>query len=115
MGSTSVFWFSKLKPGAEAAAYEQWVRNTDYRLAQGIDCIEHYRVHKLTGLVEGEGKPPFDYIEVLKVRDLEAYRKALREDPAIRQIIDEIGQFVDGAGGAWGTTIEPLGKEQGMA
>lgn len=108
---TSVFWFSKLKPGANPEAYERWVRETDYRLAEGIACVEHYRVHRLVGPMEGEGSPPYDYIEVLAVRDLDDYRKALAQDPAIQQILAEIGQFIVGVGGAWGEILAPLGKE----
>jgi len=109
---TSVFWFSRLKPGAEPAAYERWVQQTDYRLAEGIGCVLHYRVHKLAGPVEAEGRPPYDYIEVLQVSDLEEYREALKHHPALQQIVAEIGQFIDGVGSAWGTTITPLGKEE---
>lgn len=77
----SVFWFSKLKAGAQAAAYERWVQETDYRLAQDIECVLHYRVHRLAGPVEGEGEAPYDYIEVLEVADIDAYRSALRTIP----------------------------------
>jgi REDY-like protein HapK len=108
----SVFWFSNLRAGADAAAYERWVQQTDYRLAQGIRCVRHYRVHRIAGPVEAGGKSLFDYIEVLEVTDIEAYRAALKDSPAIRQIIAEIGQFVDGVGSAWGTPIAPLGKER---
>lgn len=108
----SVFWLSNLKAGVEAAAYERWVRQTDYRLAESVGCIEHYRVVRVSGPVEGEGKAPFDYIEVLEVTDIEAYRAALKDDPAIQNIIAEIDQYVYGIGSAWGTPIAPLGKER---
>jgi hypothetical protein len=108
----SVFWFSKLKPGAQAAAYERWVQETDYRLAQGIHCILHYRVHRIAGPVEGEGKSPYDYIEVLDVTDIDEYRSAMKHSPALAQIVTEIGQFIEGAGSAWGDPIAPLGKER---
>jgi hypothetical protein len=108
----SVFWFSKLKEGAQAAAYERWVQETDYRLARDVRCVAHYRVHRLAGPVEGEGAAPYDYIEVLDVTDIDEYRAALKNHPAIQQIIAEIGQYVDGAGSAWGSPIAPLGKEQ---
>jgi len=108
----SVFWFSNLKAGVDAAAYERWVQQTDYRLAEDIRCVEHYRVHRLAGPVEGEGKAAFDYIEVLAVTDIDEYRAALKHSPAILRIIAEIGEFVDGVGSAWGMPIAPLGKEQ---
>jgi hypothetical protein len=110
----SVFWFSKLKAGAQAAAYERWVQETDYRLAQDIECVLHYRVHRVAGPVEGEGEAPYDYIEVLEVADIDAYRSALRDHPAIRKIIAEIGLFIEGAGSAWGDPIAPLGKDGRM-
>jgi hypothetical protein len=108
----SVFWFSNLKAGADAAAYELWVQHTDYRLAEEVGCVGHYRVHRLAGPVEGEGNSPFDYIEVLEVTDIDEYRSALKRSPAIQRIIAEIGQFVDGVGSAWGSPIAPLGKER---
>jgi hypothetical protein len=109
---TSVFWFSKLKAGVDPAVYELWVQETDYRLAQEVAAIEHYRVHRVVGPVEGEGPAAYDYIEVLQVVDIDAYRAAMKQDPAIQRIIAEIGPFVDGVGSAWGTMIAPLGKEQ---
>ena len=111
----SVFWFSKLKPGAQAEAYERWVQETDYRLAKGIGCILRYRVHRIVGPVEGDGKPPYDYIEVLDVTDIGEYRSAMKGNAAMEQIVAEIGQFIEGAGSAWGDPIAPPGKEQGMA
>lgn len=107
----SVFWFSKLKPGVDRAAYEAWVQQTDYRLAQGVAVIEHYRVHRVVGPMEGDDPLPYDYIEVLQVRDLDDYRAAMTREPAFRQIIAEIGAYVDSVGSAWGSMIAPLGKE----
>ena len=107
----SVFWFSKLKPGVDPTVYERWVQQTDYRLAQGLAVIEHYRVHRVVGPMEGAGRLPYDYIEVLQVRDLDDYRTAMTQDPAFQRIIAEIGAFVDSVGSAWGTMIAPLGKE----
>ena len=107
----SVFWFSKLKPGVDPAAYEAWVRETDYRLAQGVPAIEHYRVHRVVASMEGDGRLPYDYIEVLLVRDLDAYRTAMTKDPGFQRIISEIGAFVESVGSATGTMIAPLGKE----
>ena len=69
-------------------------------------------IHRVVGPMEGGGQLPYDYIEVLQVSDLEDYRTAMAQDPAIVRIIAEIGQFVESVGSAWGTMIAPLGKEQ---
>jgi hypothetical protein len=108
----SVFWFSRLKDDVDAATYEDWVQRTDYRLALEIPCIKHYRVHRVEGSVDGEGVSLFDYIEVLEITDMKAYRAAMKDHPALQQIVAEIGSFMEAAGSAWGAPIEPLGKEQ---
>ena len=108
----SVFWFSKLKSGARAADYERWVQERDYHLAQELDCIVHYRVHRMAGPVEGEGPALYDYVEVLEVTDMDDYRAAMQDHPALKQIIAEIGRYIEGVGGAWGEPIVPLGKEK---
>jgi len=112
---TSVFWFSRLKAGADAAAYERWVQHTDYRLAQQIPSIVHYRVHRIAGPVDGNAPPPYDYIEVLEVTAIDEYRSDLTHHPAIQPILAEIGQFIEGAGSAWGEPIPHPGKEPHMA
>jgi hypothetical protein len=97
-----------------AEAYERWVQQTDYRLADQLECLIHYRVHRIAGAIEAGGATPYDYIEVLEVTDIDAYREALKAHPAIQQIIAEIGQYIEGAGSAWGEPLAPMGKEDRM-
>jgi hypothetical protein len=48
--------------------------------------------------MEGDSRLPYDYIEVLQVRDLNDYRTAMMKDPGFPRIISEIGAFVDSVG-----------------
>ncbi len=59
----------KLKPGADRAQYEAWVRDTDIPGVRRLPSVSGYTVHKASGLL-GSGEPaPYDYVEILDVAD----------------------------------------------
>lgn len=101
----TVFWFSKLQPGMSAATYEAWVREVDYVQARQIPSILSYRVHRINGAYAG-GTVAYDYLEVVEVTDVEAYRQDIAQHPAAQKIVAEIGQYVQSVGSAWGNEIE---------
>lgn len=93
-----VMWFSKLKSGVDPEAYEEWVRRTDYALAQEIDCILSYKVYRVEGPFQHKVPGDYDYIEIVKITDLDAYREALQNHPSMDVIISQINTFVVGTG-----------------
>jgi hypothetical protein len=99
-----VFWFSRLRSGVNAAEYEQWVREVDYRAARNIPSITNYRVYHINGPCLGDAAP-YDYVEVVEITDIDAYRQDIEQHPAARVIAEEIGQFVESAGNAWGIPL----------
>jgi hypothetical protein len=99
-----VFWFSRLCPGMDAAEYEQWVRDVDYRLAREIPSICSYRVHRVEGPCLGDSAP-YDYVEVAEITDIDAYRRDIAQHPAAQRIVAEIGRYVDSVGNAWGVPL----------
>ena len=88
-----VFWFSRLRPGVDAAEYEQWVRDVDYRLAREIPSIRSYRVHRVEGPCLGDSVP-YDYVEVAEITAIDAYRRDIAQHPAAQRIVAEIGRYV---------------------
>jgi hypothetical protein len=99
-----VFWFSRLRPGVEAADYECWVREVDYRAAKDIPSIVSYRVHHINGPCLGE-TTPYDYVEVVEITDIDAYRRDIQHHPAAQIIAAEIDHYVESAGNAWGIPL----------
>lgn len=91
----TVFWMSRLKPGVAAADYESWVQNFDYIKARELSSIRSYRAYRIHDLFLEAGSPPFDYLEVIEVADLEMYRQELDEHPAARAIAQEWGDYVE--------------------
>jgi hypothetical protein len=59
----------KLKPGADRAQYEAWVRETDIPGVRRLESVGGYTVHKATGLLGSSEPAPYDYVEILDVAD----------------------------------------------
>jgi hypothetical protein len=59
-----------LRPGVTPEAYEAWAVANDLPTVRGLGSVAGFRVHALTGLLFGEGKPPYQYIEVIDVADM---------------------------------------------
>lgn len=61
-----------LKPGVEAAAYEAWAQTRDMPTVRGLASIAGFEVFAATGVL-GEGRAPYDYIEIIDVADMAAF------------------------------------------
>ena len=72
-----------LKPGVDVAQYEAWARDSDLPVVNGLPSVEKFEVLKASGLLIGEGKPPYDYIEIMRIPDMAAFGKDLG-DPAVQ-------------------------------
>lgn len=62
-----------LRPGTDAAAYEDWARSRDIPTVRALPSISGFEVSACTGLLTGEGTPPFQYVEVIDVADMDAF------------------------------------------
>ncbi len=100
-----VFFLNRLREDVDPAEYERWVREVDYPLARGLPTIRGYVVTRLEGHLAAEGDLPFDYLEVIEITDLEAYR-ALGERPEFQQLLEEWSQYVAEAVMIHGEVVE---------
>lgn len=91
----AVFWMSRLKSGVAATDYETWVRDFDYDKARELPSIRSYGVYRMQDSFLDQESLPFDYLEVIEVTDLEAYRRELSEHAAAQAIAQEWGNFVE--------------------
>jgi hypothetical protein len=103
--TTRVFFFNRLAEGVDPAAYERWVREVDYPKARSIPSILSYDVVRIDGPLRDAGVP-YDYVEVVEVSDLEAYRSDLASLSDREQFVAELRAFVPSADAVFGTLIE---------
>ena len=99
-----VFFLNRLREGVDPAAYEQWVRQTDYPIARSQPSIERYEVTRLDATLDG-GPPGYHYLEVLEITDIDQYRQAFTT-PEFRRLLSEWSQFVESSESMHGAVIE---------
>jgi hypothetical protein len=88
-----VFFLNRLREGADPAEYEAWIRRVDYPVARAQGAITSYTVTRIEGMLAGEGQSPYDYLEVIEITDLDAYR-ALGALPEFERLLEEWSEYV---------------------
>lgn len=83
-----------LRPGVDPAAYEAWAASTDAPTVRGLPSIAGFRVHALTGLLFGEGTPPFQYVEVIDIADMDRFGPDV-STPEMQAIAAQFQAFAD--------------------
>lgn len=83
-----------LKPGASAADFEQWAREHDVPTVSALASMQSFEVLRSKGLLIGEGKPPYEYIEIMRVPDMDAFAADLAS-PAVQAGAAQFQQFAD--------------------
>ena len=62
-----------LKKGARKRDYEKWAKTTDLPTVKKLDSIDDFRLYKCKSLLMGDGKPPYQYCEIIEVNDMEKF------------------------------------------
>lgn len=83
-----------LRPGVDPATYEAWAASFDAPTVRGLASVAGFRVHALTGLLMGEGKVPFQYVEVLDVADMDQLGRDI-STPNMQAISARFQEFAD--------------------
>lgn len=83
-----------LKPGVDAAAYEKWARATDIPGVRALRSVSDFQVYRTTGLLGTDARPPYAYIEVIDVADMQRFGVDVSSD-AVQKVAAEFQQFAD--------------------
>ncbi|WP_298199422.1 REDY-like protein HapK [Novosphingobium sp.] len=83
-----------LKPGVTAEAYESWARAVDMPTVRALPSITGFRVFRCTGLFGSEGSPPFGYVELIEVADMDRFLADIAQ-PAMQEIAAAFGGMVE--------------------
>lgn len=62
-----------LKEGVEPGEYEAWARTRDLPAVRGLESVSDFSVHAATGLLGSDETPPYAYVEVIDVDDMECF------------------------------------------
>lgn len=62
-----------LKPGIDRVAYEAWARETDLPTVNALPSIDRFEVFRTTGVLGSDAAPPYAYVEILDVADMDRF------------------------------------------
>jgi hypothetical protein len=89
----TVFFFSRLKPGADAKAYEKWVKEYDYPTgAAKAKSLKFYRAYRIKE--ESKSTLPYDYVEHIDVSSREDYENDMTQ-PWFKELMAQWSNFMD--------------------
>ena len=83
-----------LKPGTTAADYETWAKTRDLPGVRSLASIDNFQVYRATGLLGSTAAPPYAYVEVIDVADMDGFGTDVASD-AMQAIAAEFGEFAD--------------------
>lgn len=89
-----IFAVFNLKPGVTREAYESWAKTVDLPTAGALPSLNSFRVFRATGLFGSDASPPFGYIEVLDVNDMDQFLADVAT-PAMGEVAAAFGGMVD--------------------
>lgn len=100
-----VFFLNKLREDANAADYEQWIREVDYPTARALPPIESYVVARIGATLDGQPSP-YHYIERVEITDLAEYQQALANTEGMEAFAEQWNSFVGESIAVHGEEIE---------
>lgn len=92
---TRIVVLFNLKDDAAVEEYEAWARATDLPTVNGLTSVDAFTVHRSVGLLGSDGKPPYEYIEIIDVNDMATFGAEVGEEN-MRKVAGEFQAFADG-------------------
>ncbi len=83
-----------LKPGVSIADYEAWAREVDLPTVNGLGSVSKFEVLRTTGLLVGEGEPPYQYVETIDVSDPDGFGADVSSE-TMQKVAGQFAEMVD--------------------
>jgi hypothetical protein len=83
-----------LKPGVEVSTYEAWAREVDLPAVNGLPSIIRFDVFKTKLILGSDAKPPYDYIEILDINDMDQFVQDVAT-PTMKKIAGHFQSIAD--------------------
>jgi len=91
---TTIIVLFNLKKEVSVAEYEQWAKETDLPTAGGLPSVDQFEVLRSEGLLMSENSAPYQYIEILKINNMEQFGADVSTE-VMQKVAQEFQQFAD--------------------
>ncbi len=71
--ATKIVVLFNLKSGVEVSDYEKWARETDLPTVNSLKSVGRFEVFRSTSVLGSDTAPPYQYIEIIDVEDMEDF------------------------------------------
>ena len=83
-----------LKPGTTVEDYEAWAKSVDLPTVNNLGSVDAFEVFRTTGLLGSDAKPPYQYVEIIDVADMDAFGGDVGSE-TMQKIAGEFQAMVD--------------------
>jgi hypothetical protein len=94
MAMTRIIVLFNLKAGVEPGTYEEWAKRVDLPIFNRLGSIQSFEVFKSTALLGSTAPPPYHYVEIIDVKDMEAFGQDVATS-AMKRVAAEFATFAD--------------------
>jgi len=91
---TPIVVLFNLKDGVAPETYEAWAKSTDLPIVRGLASIAGFEVYKAKGLLRGDAPPPYQYVEMILVKDMEVFSRDAGS-PTMQRVAGEFRNYAD--------------------
>ncbi|MEM8987828.1 MAG: REDY-like protein HapK [Pseudomonadota bacterium] len=91
---TTLVVLFNLKEGVSAADYEAWAKATDLPAVRALSSVDSFDVVRAAGLLMSDDKPPYEYVEIIKVNDMATFGGQVSTEAA-QKVAAEFQGFAD--------------------
>ena len=91
---TMIVVLFNLKSGVNASDYEEWARTTDLPNVNRLPSVAQFSVLRTTGLLGSDAPAPFQYVELLEVKDMAQLGEDVSSE-TMQKVAAEFQQFAD--------------------
>lgn len=78
--ATKIIVLFNLKAGVSVENYESWAKSVDLPGVNALQSVDNFSVLKATGLLGSESSPPYEYIEIIDIADMNLFGKEVETD-----------------------------------
>ena len=83
-----------LKAGVSVDDYEVWAKARDIPIVRAMPSVDDFQVYRTTGLFGSTAAPPYAYIEVIDVADMDGFDKDIAS-AAMQDNMTDFAGFAD--------------------
>jgi len=83
-----------LKENVAPEEYERWLDERYVPAVLDLPSVDEWRGHRVGGLAEAGGEPPYEYIVSVEVSDLEQLGWDM-ESEQVQTLLGELGQYAE--------------------